>query len=50
MWCNEHYEEIVNKANVLYNKYKSGEFFKRKKDCLDFIKLEMVCDTYKKKN
>ena len=50
MWCNEHYEEIVNKANVLYNKYKSGDFFKRKKDCLNFIKLEMVCDTYKNKN
>ena len=48
-WCNEHYEEIVNKANVLYSKYKSGEYFKRRNDCLDFVKLEIVCDAYKMK-
>ncbi|MBQ8924175.1 MAG: type III toxin-antitoxin system ToxN/AbiQ family toxin [Lachnospiraceae bacterium] len=45
-WCNEHSEDIENKANVLYKKYISGEYFKRKKDCLNFIQLEEVCKKY----
>ncbi|MDO4961469.1 MAG: type III toxin-antitoxin system ToxN/AbiQ family toxin [Eubacteriales bacterium] len=45
-WCNENYDVIVNKANVLYAKYLSGENFRRKKDCLDFIELEKVCSRY----
>lgn len=45
-WCNENYDKIVNKANVLYSKYISGEYFKRKKDCLNFIELEEICKRY----
>ena len=49
-WCNEHSEEITNKARVLYDKFKSGEYFKRKRDCLDFIKLEKICKNYNTRN
>lgn len=49
-WCNEHSEEITNKARVLYDKIKSGEYFKRKRDCLDFIKLEKICKNYNTRN
>lgn len=45
-WCNENYDKIVNKASVLYRKYISGEYFKRKKDCLNFIELEEICKRY----
>lgn len=45
-WCNENYDKIVNKANVLYNKYMSGEYFKRRHDCLNFAGLEKICKHY----
>ena len=48
-WCNQHRDIIINKANVLYNKYVSDEYFKRRKDCLNFPKLEAGCDKYNKK-
>lgn len=48
-WCREHSDDIVNKANVLYNMYISGQDFKRKKDCLNFIALEEVCKKYNEK-
>ena len=45
-WCNENRDVLVNKANVLYEKFISGEPFKRKKDCLNFPELEEVCKQY----
>ncbi len=45
-WCIEHKEIIINKANVLYEKFVSGEFFSRRKDCLNFPELEEVCAKY----
>lgn len=48
-WCNEHKGVIENKANVLYSKYVSGEYFKRKKDCVNFPELEIICDRYNEK-
>lgn len=45
-WCTLHEKDIINKANVLYNKYLSREFFKRREDCLDFPALERGCDKY----
>ena len=48
IWCNEHKKTIIDKANVLYEKYISGEPFKRKKDCLDFPELEKLCRKYNK--
>ncbi len=49
-WCNNHKTVIIDKANVLYQKYISGEWFKRKKDCLNFPELEEVCAKYNKQN
>ncbi|MBR4758947.1 MAG: type III toxin-antitoxin system ToxN/AbiQ family toxin, partial [Lachnospiraceae bacterium] len=46
--CNEHKKIIIDKANVLYDKYVSGEFFVRRKDCLNFPELEEVCKKYNK--
>lgn len=45
-WCNANRDVIINKANILYLKYVSGEDFKRKKDCLDFCGLEKACKKY----
>ena len=45
-WCNEHKRVIIDKANVLYDKYVANEFFIRRKDCLNFPELEEVCRTY----
>lgn len=45
-WCNEHISELANTANVLYQKYVSGEKFAAKKQCLDFKKMELVCTKY----
>lgn len=51
-WCRkkENTEKIINKANVLYNLYLTGHEFKAKSKCLNFPKLEKVCDKYKHKN
>jgi endonuclease III len=45
-WCNEHKRVIVDKANVLYGKYMSKEYFARRKDCLNFPELEEICKKY----
>lgn len=48
-WCNEHFVDLCNTANVLYKKYISGEAFSAKTQCLDFPKLEMACNIYNQK-
>ena len=39
-------ENIVNKANVLYNLCLNDSGYKGKVRCLDFKKLERICDKY----
>lgn len=46
IWLKENREEVVNKANVLYNKYISGEKFKQRTGCLNFPALEKICKEY----
>lgn len=48
-WCNEHSRDLINTANVLYQKYISGENFSAKKQCLDFKKMESECRQYNQK-
>lgn len=48
-WCNEHISDLANTANVLYQKYVSGEKFAAKKQCLDFERMELECNKYNKK-
>ena len=48
-WCNTHIADIVNTANVLYKKYMSGECFAARSQCLDFGKMEEVCEKYNEK-
>lgn len=48
-WCNEHSRDLTNTANVLYQKYISGENFSAKKQCLDFPKMELECNRYNAK-
>lgn len=45
-WCRLNSEVICNKANVLYKKYMSNEFFAGKERCVDFKKLESECQRY----
>lgn len=45
-WCNERISDIVNTANVLYQKYISGENFSARKQCLDFKRMELECSKY----
>ena len=45
-WLEVHEREVNNKANVLYEKYCSGEEFSAKKNCLDFPRLEKICDKF----
>ena len=47
-WCNEHARDLINTANVLYQKYTSGEEFAARKQCLNFKKLEEECERYNK--
>lgn len=47
--CNEHVSDLSNTANVLYQKYISGEKFAAKKQCLDFKRMELECEKYNKK-
>ncbi len=49
LWCNDHFPDICNTANVLYNKYISGEYFSAKPQCLNFPKLETECVRYNSK-
>lgn len=48
-WCNEHQRDLTNTANVLYQKYFSGEPFSARKQCLDFKKMENECQRYNEK-
>ena len=45
-WCNEHAIDLINTANVLYQKYISGEDFSARKQCLDFVRMEIECERY----
>lgn len=45
-WCRKNQENIVNKANVLYNLCLDDSGYKGKVRCLDFKKLERICDKY----
>jgi protein AbiQ len=45
-WCNKHRRDLINTANVLYQKYVSGENFSAKEQCLDFRKMERECCLY----
>ncbi len=48
-WCNEHARDLTNTANVLYQKYISGEAFSAKEQCLDFKRMELECSRYNEK-
>lgn len=48
-WVRKHKDDIVNKANVLYDLYISGQNFSAKSRCVDFPVLEQVCEKYNKK-
>ena len=45
-WCRKNQEIIVNKANCLYNLCRGESGYKGKARCLDFAKLEQICDKY----
>jgi protein AbiQ len=45
-WCNNHKRDLINTANVLYQKYISGEKFSAKEQCLDFRRMEQECRNY----
>lgn len=47
-WCRKNQENIVNKANVLYNLCVGESGYRGKSRCLDFKKLEKICDKYNK--
>lgn len=49
-WCNEHARDLINTANVLYQKYISGETFSARAQCLDFKRMEQECTRYNKKD
>ena len=48
-WCRKNQETIVNKANVLYSLCEDASGYKGKERCLDFKRLETVCDKYNSK-
>lgn len=48
-WCRHHHHDIINKANVLYHKYLSGEPLICRNRCLPFLKLEEACAKYNEK-
>lgn len=45
-WCRRNQEIIVNKARVLYDLCTEESDYKGKSRCLDFKKMEQVCDRY----
>ena len=47
--CNEHVSDLANTANVLYQKYISGEKFSARGQCLDFKRMELECSRYNEK-
>lgn len=48
-WCRKNQESIINKAKVLYDLCVGDLTYKGKNRCLDFKKLETVCDKYIRK-
>ena len=48
-WCRRNQEIIVNKANVLYDLCVNNKDYKGKIRCLDYEKMEQICDKYNKK-
>ncbi len=48
-WCRRNQEIIVNKANVLYSLCTDTSDYKGKDRCLDFKKMETICDKYNSK-
>ena len=48
-WRNDHIRDLSNTANVLYQKYVSGEKFAARKQCLDFKRMELECNKYNEK-
>ena len=49
-WCNDHYVELMNTANVLYNMYITNKYFAARQQCLDFKRMEEECIKYNNKN
>ena len=49
-WIRKHKDDVVNKANVLYNLYMSGENFSAKDRCVNYPVLEQVCEKYNAKS
>lgn len=45
-WCRKNRENIVNKANVLYKLCVEKSGYHGKIRCLDFKRLEKICDKY----
>lgn len=43
-WCRSNQAEIERLANELHNKYCSGEYFQKRKICLNFSALEKECN------
>ena len=48
-WCRKNQEVIVNKANVLYALCTEQSDYRGKERCLDFKKMEKICDKYNSK-
>ena len=46
-WCQANSDEIERLANELYRRYCSGEFFQKRKICLNFPALEKECNKAK---
>ena len=46
-WCQSNSAEIERLANELHSKYCSGEFFRKRKICLNFPALEKECNKAK---
>ena len=47
--CRRNQENIVNKANVLYSLCTEPSDYKGKDRCLDYKKMEKICDKYNSK-
>ncbi len=45
-WCRKNADIIINKANCLYSLCTEESNYKGKNRCLDFKKLEVVCEKY----
>ena len=48
-WCRRNQENIVNKANVLYSLCTESSNYKGNDRCLDYKKMEKICDRYNSK-